>query len=238
MRDKWCAVLVASLVMLAISLGAPKARAGSSIPVTATLTSSCESSAVPCKTDTPNSFSLTATQSFSPSSTVESEILTHNSVYTLNTMNTLVNGVVGNGTETVTMHFYSTVAGTQGDVLPACWGISNNDGNIVQAVNWSVFLPNSASFTKMAVNQSVTGHGRLDFNVRPQCDNQIYRFYLTWSNACITRTTSTTWVVTGDACGANKFYGTASLYGQGGKHGQTVYYGDWRLPYWLTLTEQ
>jgi hypothetical protein len=153
-------------------------------------------------------------------------------------MNTLVNGQVGSGTVTVTMHFYSPVSGTSPDVLPACWGIPSNDGNITQAVNWSVFSPNSLSFTKMAVGQSATGHARLDFNVRPNCDNQIFRFYLTWSNACITRTTSTTWVATGDACGVNTFDGTASLYGQGGKHGQTVYYGDWRLPFWLTLDEQ
>lgn len=214
------------------------------VNVTASLTVSCTN----CQTDISDvtgvyssnpsgPYSLQSDGSSYSSPQVESQILTNNSVYTLDTMNTLVNGLVGPGTRTVGLHFFSPVEGSASfpnDVLPACWGGSHDQD---QAVNWSVFASNSVNFPLMTVGVAYPGFARMDFNVRNGvCDNQIYRFRLQWYNTCITRTSSNTWVVTSDTCGTTINYGTASLIGQGGK-GQTVGYGDWRVPFKLTLVK-
>ena len=168
---------------------------------------------------------------------VQSQVLNNNSVYTLDTMNTLVNGVVGTGTRYVLIHFYSTVENFPqfpDDVLPACWQ-GEHDQN--QAVNWSIFSSGLA-FPAMAVGSQYGGFARADFNVRNGvCNNQIFRFYLRWYDVCIKRTGSTTCDVTSDSCGATLNYGTAGLNGQGGKKRQTVSYGDWRVPFKVTLSK-
>ena len=168
---------------------------------------------------------------------VQSQVLTNNSVYTLDTMNTLVNGVVGTGTRYVRIHFYSSVEGWPqfpNDVLPACWQGQHEQN---QAVNWSIFS-SSLGFPSMVVGSQYGGFARADFNVRNGvCDNQIFRYYLRWYNVCIKRTGSNTWDVTSDSCGTSINYGTAGLNGQGGKKGQTVSYGDWRVPFKVTLSK-
>jgi hypothetical protein len=221
-------------VVYAFSLPAYASKA---VNVTATLRPFCSN----CDTDVSllgasGDYSLQPDSmgDYAPSSAVESQFLTHNAVYTLDTTGTLVNGLVGFTTRTVKMHFYSPVEKLYAsDSLPACWG-GNHDQN--QAVNWSVFS-NSTGFPQMTVGTPYSGFARMDFNVRnSQCDNQVFRFYLKWYNVCITRTSANAWDVTSDSCGTQINYGTAGLNGQGGKH-QTFYYGDWRLPFDLTLTQ-
>lgn len=166
---------------------------------------------------------------------VQSQVLNNNSVYTLSTMNTLVSGLVGPGSRTVEMHFNSPVEGVYtNNVLPACW---NGNHDQEQAVNWSIFS-SSVTFPNMQVGQSYGGFSRLDFNDRSaSCFNQVYRFYLRYYNVCIKRTSLNTWLVTSDSCGRATNYGEASLNGQGGKGGQTISYGDWRVPFKVTLTK-
>lgn len=174
-------------------------------------------------------------------STVKSNILTNNAVYTLDTTGTLVSRLVDVGTRTVGMHFYSKVENSAqfpNNVLPPCWqGQHEQD----QAVNWSVFASNSVNFPQMTVGVFYSGFARMDFNVRNgSCDNQVFRFYLRWYNVCITRTSDSpknTWVVTSDACEKAINYGEANLKGQGGKK-QTFDYGDWRMPFELTLVQE
>lgn len=230
-----------SFLAVAVCLGlmgaAIPAFAAKAVNLTASLAQSCSN----CDTDvsllgTTGDYSLLSDGSdYVPGGGVQSQILTNNSVYTLSTMNTLVNGLVGPGTRTVQMHFYSPVEGIYAnDVLPACWGGSHDED---QAVNWSIFS-SSATFPNMQVGFSYGGFSRLDFNVRnASCDKNIYRFYLKYYNACITRTSLTTWVVTSDSCGTQTNEGTAGLNGQGGKNGQTLYYGDWRVPFKITLSQ-
>ncbi len=223
-------------VMAVLTLTAAMAYGSKAVSITANLVTACTG----CQTDV-GFFGGTGVYSLLPdddgaytnTGAVISEILTNNTVYNLSTMNTLVNGLpVEETTRTVSIHFYSPVEGLSGDVLPACWA-GNHDQ--VQAVNWNVYASNIA-FTTMTVGHSYDGFARMDFNVRnAECDTQIFRFYLKWPGACITRTSATTWTVTSEDCGVGA-YGTASLYGQGGQHGQTVYYGDWREPYKLTLS--
>ncbi|MFB3924360.1 MAG: hypothetical protein ACE145_21780 [Terriglobia bacterium] len=228
--------LLAMAVCVGLVLASSPAHAAKAINLTASLAHSCSN----CDTDVSllgqtGDYSLLSDGASYPNGNgVQSQILTNNSVYTLNTLNTLVNGLVGTGTRTVKMHFYSPVEGIYlDDVLPACWNGSHDQD---QAVNWSIFS-SSVTFPNMQVGQSYGGFSRLDFNVRNgRCDKQIFRFYLRYYNACITRTSLTMWVVTSDSCGKATNYGEASLNGQGGK-GQTMYYGDWRLPFKVTLTK-
>ena len=194
-----------------------------------------------------------------PGTGVQSEILTHNTVYTLDTLDTLnqVTGAVIDGvTITATLHFYNHV----GNMPPGCWGTptlipyTGDDGKIhnivtidvTQAVNWSILSENSTALTDMEVGTGKTypGFARLDFNVRNGnvCDGNIYRFYLKWplpnrktgggAGITIKRIQDGQWEITTDK------YGTASLFGQGGKAGQTLYYGDWRMPFKIILTQQ
>jgi len=178
----------------------------------------------------------------------QSNILNHNSVATIDTSGTLVNGLVSSGfTRTAKLHFYTTVANTP----PACWGDPNRtDRNIngsynqTQAFNWSLFSFNKPPYTAMAVGTSYPGFARMDFNVRNGvCDRQVFRFYLEWgkgsSGITITRLPDENgkrrWQVKSDQ------YGTASLLGQGGvgRNGKdTVKYGDWRMPFEIILIEQ
>jgi hypothetical protein len=233
-----------AMSLTALCLLSLPAHAAKAVNVTAALAGNCSN----CQTDISDvtgvyssnpdgPYSLQSDGSSYASPEVESQILTNNSVYTLDTMNTLVNGLVGPGTRTVGLHFFSPVEGkVANDVLPACWG-GNHDQD--QAVNWSVFASNSVNFPLMAVGRQYPGFARMDFNVRNGvCDNQVYRFRLQWYNVCITRTGTSpnTWVITSDSCGAQINYGTASLIGQGGKN-QTIGYGDWREPFQLTLTQ-
>ncbi|OFV98947.1 MAG: hypothetical protein A3H28_09270 [Acidobacteria bacterium RIFCSPLOWO2_02_FULL_61_28] len=178
---------------------------------------------------------------------VQSEILTHNTVYTLDTLDTLVGGLVVPGTRYVKMHFYFPDGIQKLDPkygllprIPDCWvnsTVNTSDQN--EAVNWSVFTSNSVAFTDLQKNQSVGGFSRLDFNVRDtisSCYTQVFRFWLRWPKVTITLLDDTpgkrVWQATTNE------YGEASLEGQGGKRGQTQYYGDFRVPFKLTLTEK
>jgi hypothetical protein len=225
---RWIAVLGA------LTLTAAMAYGSRAVSITANLVTTCTN----CQTDLANptgpySLQPDANGGYTNSGGVISQILTNNSVYNLSTMNTLVNGLVASTTRTVGIYFFSPVEGIGGDNLPTCWA-GNHDQD--QAVNWNLYASNIA-FTQMTVGQSYDGFARLDFNVRNAvCDTNIFRFYLKWPGACITRTSATTWTVRSDDCGLATNYGTASLYGQGGKHGQTEYYGDWREPFQITLS--
>ncbi len=222
-------------LVVGLSLGvlAAAAWAGAAIRMRAELTDVCAN----CQTDTAGTYSVLADlpTGYEDGNGVKSKILTHNAVYTLDTLDTLVNGQVGSGTRFVEMHFYSPVENQfPGHVLPPCWG-GNYDQN--QAVNWSVFSDNSLPFTKMEVGQSYPGRARMDFNVRnTACDREIYRYYLVWSSVCITRTGTGSWDATSGDCGAQNNYGEANLRGQGGRRKETINYGDWRLPFQLRLT--
>lgn len=167
---------------------------------------------------------------YSPSNNVESQILTNNTVYTLDTSGP-------NWTRTVWMHFFSTVSGDPqypNNVLPSCW-VGDPDQN--WPVNLSVFS-STAGFPQMTVGASYGGFARMNFNnYSGSCYNQINKFRYTWYNVCITHPTASSWVVTTDACGAATNYGTGNLQGQGGKNNQTINYGDWRVPFKLTLTK-
>jgi hypothetical protein len=222
-------------VALTMALFATSAFAAKAVKVTARLSVTCPN----CATDVAPDYSLLPDNDFGyPSGNgVKSEILTNNSVYTLDTTGTLVNGLVGGGTRTILMHFYSPVEGVYANnVLPACW---NGDRDQEQAVNWSVFASNSQSFPLMQVGVQYPGWARMDFNVRNgSCDNQIFRYYMQWYGACIVRKDANTWEVTSDSCGRATNYGEVNLRGQGGKSGQTVNYGDWRMPFKLTLIKQ
>ncbi|MGH9785513.1 MAG: hypothetical protein ACRD88_15150 [Terriglobia bacterium] len=171
---------------------------------------------------------------------VQSEILTHNTVFTLDTLDTLSStGTVTGSTITVNMHFYNGA----GLLPPSCWGphSTNPDGStsitVNQAVNWSIFSNNSISLTDMQVGPTYGGFSRLDFNVRNgDCDNNIFRYYLRWSQngggITIQRRSETEWEITTNS------FGTAGLFGQGGRRRETVYYGDWRVPFKVILTKQ
>jgi len=234
-RKSFLAVAVC-IGMLGTSMVAHAAKA---VNLAASLTqkcSNCDTNVSPVATTGDYSL-LSDGASYAPSGGVQSQILTNNSVYTLSTMNTLVNGLVGPGTRSVQMHFFSPVEGQYtNNVLPACWA-GNHEQD--QAVNWSVFS-SSVTFPNMQVGSSFQygGFSRLDFNVRNgTCDGQVYRFYLRYYNVCISRTSLNTWVVTSDSCGRATNYGEGNLRGQGGKNGQTIDYGDWRLPFKLTMTK-
>ncbi len=236
-------MVVGSVALTAITVWAARM-----IEVTATLAESCPNCATPAGgcpyggalcSGTYSLLPPSSTFSYSPSSSVESEILNHNAVYTLDTTNTLDGGLVGTNTVTVKMLFYAPE--NVGAALPGCWGFgpNANEGSETQAVNWSIFSENSMPFTNMVTGIPYSGHARLDFNVRnANCDSQIFRYYLTWSSLTIMREGPTTWQVTSaGACYSGLNCGVASLYGQGGRHGQTQYYGDWRMPFQITLAQ-
>jgi len=223
---------------LALGVLAGTAVAGGILRQNAVLVAACDN----CQTLTPTSYSVLGDDpaGYQDGNGVKSQILNHNAVYNLDTLDTLVNGHVAEPqTRVVEMHFYSPVEGQPqfpGHVLPACWG-----GNYVQrqAVNWAVFSDNSLPFTKMVVGQSYNGRARMDFNVRNEaCDREIYRYYLVWPSVCITRTGAGSWDATSDDCGRENNYGEATLRGQGGRKKETINYGDWRLPFKLQLTTQ
>ncbi|PYV34702.1 MAG: hypothetical protein DMG22_05260 [Acidobacteria bacterium] len=225
------------VVASALALTATMVYGSRAVSITANLVSTCNN----CDTNvalagSPGDYSLLPDVfgAYPNSNGVSSQVLTNNSVYNLTTTATLVNGLVANSTRTVKIHFYSPVEGTvANDELPACWG-GNHDQD--QAVNWNIYS-SKVGFSQMTVGVSYSGFARMDFNVRnAQCDQQIFRYYLKWYNGCIVRTNPTTWVATSDSCGVQINYGTAGLYGQGGKNGQTAYSGDWRVPYQVVLT--
>jgi len=163
-----------------------------------------------------------------------------NRVYTLDTSDTLVNGLVAPSTRTVTMHFYSPVeCKTPGcafpnDILPPCWAGNHNQD---QAVNWGIFAPKS--FLRMTIGAPYQGMARLNFNVREgDCDKQINRFRLEWGTVCITRTGAGSWAITSEACTSTTTnIGEAHLQAYGGTKKNTVDYGDWRMPFSFTLTK-
>lgn len=236
---------IGGLAAIAIlGLVALPAFAGTTIPVRAVLVTDCGAG---CQTDIGSwiytgtfwqfngsgKYSLlpdTLSGEYLPSAVVQSEILTHNTVYTLDTLDTLAaDGTVSGSTRTVRMHLYTTAS----NLPPACW---NGSYEQTQAVNWSIFSQNSTAFPDMVVGNTYPGFARLDFNVRNGiCDNNIFRFYLRWplngGGISIKRLNAQQWEVTTDP------YGTASLYGQGGRRGQTQYYGDWRMPFKVILTK-
>lgn len=241
-----------------VGLTALAAWASTAVNVTASLTSKTDTTTwcLNCQTNTggftifnyylsgSRPYSLVGDDhgAYSPSTVVQSQILTNNSVYTFDTSATLDGGYVGSNTRTVQMHFFSPVEcwlNANGDcpypnnILPPCWGSGAYDQN--QAVNWSVFAP--VSFVKMKASTPYQGRARLNFNVRnAACDGQINRFRLDWGAACIVKS-ATGWTVTSDVCGAQTNYGEAHLQAYGGTGGNTVDYGDWRMPFVLTLTK-
>ena len=223
------------------------AFAGPKVPVTATIADTCPN----CPTDADGadptlpggrSYSVKSDGAAYTPSQVLSNILTNNSVYTLDTSGTLVNGLVGPSTRTAAMHFYSPVECKPGQTgctwpnnkLPVCWG-GNYDQD--QAVNWAIFAP--MSFLNMSTTGSYQGMARLNFNVRSAaCDREMNRFRLEWGAVCIKRSTSNIWTVTSGTCVATQTnYGEAHMQAYGGKKGETVDYGDWRMPFKLTLTK-
>jgi hypothetical protein len=228
-------VATATLV-LAVLVGIPPAAdAGRPVPVKAQLVEDCQN----CGTPTRDSYSVLpdTTEGYPNGNGVESRILNNNSVYTLDTLDTLDKGLVGAGTRYMELVFFSPVEGQfPGHILPPCW---DGDYTQMQAVNWSVFTSGKPGFTKMEVGQQYPGFARMDFNVRDKsCDRQTFRYYLRWYNACIERTSETSWEVTSENCGALMNYGEANLEGQGGRKKETIDYGDWRLPFKLLLTVQ
>lgn len=218
-----------------LSFMATSAFAAKAVKIKANLVINCTN----CDTNVAPDYSLLpdSNSGYSDGNGIKSQILTNNSVYTLDTLSTLVNGLVGGGTRTVLMHFFSPVEGQfAGHNLPGCW---QGDYDQEQAVNWSVFASNSQAFPLMQTGVAYPGFARMDFNVRNgSCDNQIFRYYLRWFNACIVRKDANTWEVTSDSCGKQTNYGEANLRGQGGKSGQTINYGDWRMPFKLTMSRQ
>ncbi len=224
---------VSLVVALALTVLAGTAVAGRILRLKAELADVCAN----CQTDTAGVYSVLPDlpSGYLDGSGVKSQILNHNAVYTLDTLDTLVNGHVGSGTRFVEMHFYSPVEGQfPGHVLPPCW-MGNYDQS--QAVNWSVFSDNSLPFTQMEVGQSYDGRARMDFNVRnAACDREIFRYYLVWSSVCIKRTGAGSWEATSGDCGSQNNFGEATLRGQGGRRKETINYGDWRLPFQLRLT--
>jgi hypothetical protein len=234
-----------------IGLTALAAWAATAVNVTASLTTTCSN----CRTDAggadPTSggdrpYSLISdggSYSSLTDSRIQSQILTNNSVYTLDTSNTLEGGLVGFNTRFVSMHFYSSVECKPGqtgcdypnNILPPCWG-GNYDQN--QAVNWSIFAP--TSFLRMKAGTKYQGMARLNFNVRNEaCDRQLNRFRLEWGAVCITtNSTTTAWTVTSGTCVTTDVnYGEAHLQAYGGTKKNTVDYGDWRMPFQLTLVK-
>lgn len=245
--SKLALLAVVALVGM-VGLRAVTASAGTEVPVTATLTPTCAN----CRTDAGGAlpdvsgsrpYSVTSDGASYTNPQVISKILTNNSVYTLDTSGTLVNGLVVPGTRTASMWFYSSVECKPGDpncefpdnVLPPCWG---GDYDQDQAVNWSIFAP--ISFLRMSISttKKYSAAARLNFNVRNAlCDGQINRFRVQWSTVCITHPTANTWVITSQACaGSTVNWGEAHLEAYGGTKKNTVDYGDWRLPFELTLT--
>lgn len=264
----WKQKMIAGLAVIAfLGVLALPASAGTTIPMQAVLVTNCPSpieGGTGCATWPwggfspagfwlqPGTYSLlhgatnggiTATDdgTYIPSLTVQSEILTHNTVYTLDTMNTLgADGKVNGSTITVKLLFYTTAS----NVTPPCWSdpsrtdlnTGNDASHQTQAVNWSILSQNSTALTEMVADGKTVypGFARLDFNVRNGvCENNIFRFYLKWPLSTggigIKRLNAGQWEVTTDP------YGTASLYGQGGRKGQTQYYGDYRLPFRIIL---
>jgi hypothetical protein len=233
MSERFSKFIRFAAIIAVLALATTSAFAGRDTAVTATLTETCTN----CQTDQakPNGdYSLLSDGlAYSNGGGVQSSVLTSGSVYTLDTLDTLVDGLVGGGTRTVSMHFFSSVEGQfPNNVLPGCWN-GNHDQN--QAVNWSI-ISDRVKFSRMAVGGMYSGFARLDFNVRPDCDKQIFRYYLKWYDVCIERT-AIGWNVTSDSCGKQTNYGEAGLYGQGGRKGQTQYYGDWRMPFKMTLSQ-
>ncbi len=244
-----------AIVISMVGLTALAAWASTAVNVTASLTETCPN----CQTDTggytlanytdpgsrPYSLVGDGYGPYSPTDNrIQSQILTNNSVYTLDTSATLVNGYVVTGiTRTVDMHFFSPVeCGLNGrcpytnNILPPCWGLKPDAYDQNQAVNWSVFAP--TSFVRMKADKSYQGMARVNFNVRTaDCERQISRFRLEWGAVCITHPTTISWTVTSDVCGAQTKYGEAHLQAYGGTAGNTVDYGDWRMPFVLTLTK-
>ncbi|MFB3923867.1 MAG: hypothetical protein ACE145_19260 [Terriglobia bacterium] len=231
-----------AIIVSIVGLTALAAWAATAVNVTASLATSCSN----CETDVAGKYSLLPDEfgAYSPSSDgrIQSQILTNNSVYTLDTTMTLSNGVVGPSTRTVLMHFYSSVecgvvdptCKYPNNILPPCWGGQYDQD---QAVNWSIFAP--TSFLRMSTGAKYSGMARLNFNVRnADCDRQINRFRLEWPTVCITRTGSGSWTVTSQACTlSTQNVGEAHLEAYGGTKKNTVDYGDWRMPFFLTLVK-
>ena len=235
-----------AILVSIVGLTALAAWAATAVNVTATLADTCPN----CRTDAGGAnpllsgsrpYSIVSDGLPYSSPEVQSQILTNNSVYTLDTSGTLVGGYVVYGTTRYSaMHFYSSVeCGLNGEcdypnnILPPCWG---GDRDQDQAVNWSVFAP--TSFLRMTTGAKYSGMARLNFNVRnAACDDQINRFRLEWGTVCITRTGTGSWAVTSQACsGTTVNWGEGHLQAYGGTKRNTVDYGDWRMPFSLTLT--
>jgi len=249
MSERFSKFIRIAAIIAVLSLATATAWAAKAVNVNASLASACPN----CLTDVPKTYSLLpdGVDPYSPftDSRIQSQILTNNSVFTLDTTNTLVDGLVGPGTRTVGMHFYSSVECKPpytdcippdrypNNILPVCWG---GDYDQDQAVNWSIFAP--TSFLRMNTSAKYSGMARLNFNVRSaECDRQLNRFRLEWGAVCITHPSANTWIVTSQACtstidtGVN--WGEAHMEAYGGRKQNTVDYGDWRMPFQLTLTK-
>lgn len=234
--------LALAALMLSVA-GLLAASAAEKNPVSATLATTCTN----CETDIApaggsGDYSLKSDGFAYPGGDpmVISHFTPSRRVYTLDTSDTLVNGLVAPSTRTVNLHFYSPVECKPGDcpfpndVLPACWGGNHNQE---QAVNWGIFAPRS--FDRMVVGGNYSGMARLNFNVRnADCDRQVNRFRLEWPTVCITRTGAGTWAITSEACTSTTVnIGEAHLQAYGGMKRNTTDYGDWRMPFSLTLAK-
>jgi hypothetical protein len=246
MSERFSKFIRIAAIIVVLSLATATAWAGKAVNVKASLATTCPN----CWTDAGGAiytvpgdrpYSLVSDgDAYNPftDDRIQSQILTNNSVFTLDTSSTLVGGLVVTGiTRTVNMHFFSSVEGWPqfpDNVLPACWG-GNHDQD--QAVNWSIFAP--TSFLRMNTGSSYQGMARLNFNVRSaECDRQLNRFRLEWGAVCIAHPTLNTWVVTSGSCVTpDQNYGEAHLQAYGGRKQNTVDYGDWRMPFKLTLTK-
>lgn len=112
-------VTVAAVLAVLVSIP-PAVDAGRPVPVKAELVEDCPN----CGTPTPNSYSVLpdTTQGYPDGNGVESRILNNNSVYTLDTLDTLDKGLVGAGTRYMELVFFSPVEGQfPGHILPPCW---------------------------------------------------------------------------------------------------------------------
>jgi len=224
--------LAAALVVVALALVAPS-FAIKEVPMKAALTLDCTN----CQTDVANPngpYSVVADgygiyDPTVPQSGVSSKV-NSGGVYVLDTESTNLGTTVRN----VLLHFYDSSGRS---LLPPCWGGAVNES---VRVNWQ--LHPDIAILNIPVGGSSGGSARMNFNVRNGvCDSQIARYTLRWYFVCVTRTNTNTWIARSEECnwlaGGGIDYGTAGLTGYGGKKGETFYYGDFRMPFQLTLTK-
>jgi hypothetical protein len=221
--------LGAVAVVAVLAFTVPAGFAGKEVPLKAALTLDC----VNCATDVANPngpYSVVADgYGIYTGGGVSSKVNT-GGVYVLDTESTNLGTPVRN----VLLHFYDSSGRS---VIPPCWGGAVNES--VQ-VNWQ--LHPDIAILSIPVGGSSGGFARMNFNIRTAaCDSQIARYVLRWYSICVTHPDANTWIARSEECNwlsnGGIDYGTAGLSGYGGQKSQTVYYGDFRMPFKLTLTK-